>query len=80
MLNYARTTFGIYCNETLTKLQDQLKDLLHIPPYVLLPQDSCQRIQYTGKEESEVDQQVSELLLRLKRVSIAKCYISGNIM
>lgn len=50
-------------------LQNQLKELLHIPPHVLLPEDEAQKTQYSNSEEEEVDNQIKDLLKRIKRVS-----------
>uniref|UniRef100_A0A1B6MUW2 Protein MIS12 homolog n=1 Tax=Graphocephala atropunctata TaxID=36148 RepID=A0A1B6MUW2_9HEMI len=53
--------------EPLKTLEVQLKELLHIPPHVLLPGDSIQRTQYSASEEQEVDNQLADLLTRIKR-------------
>lgn len=50
-------------------LQNQLQDLLHIPPHVLLPEDEAQKYQYTERDEKEVDDQIKDLFKRMKRVS-----------
>uniref|UniRef100_A0A1B6K1J9 Protein MIS12 homolog n=1 Tax=Homalodisca liturata TaxID=320908 RepID=A0A1B6K1J9_9HEMI len=53
--------------EPLKTLETQLKDLLHIPAHVLLPGDTIQRTQYSASEEKEMDSQLSDLLMRIKR-------------
>lgn len=51
-------------------LQNQLKDLLHIPPHVLLPEDEVQSNQYSIRDEEEIENQIKDLLNRIKRVSL----------
>lgn len=50
-------------------LQNQLKELLHIPPHVLLPEDEAQKNQYSIRDEEEMDNHIKDLLKRIKRVS-----------
>ncbi|XP_054282344.1 protein MIS12 homolog [Macrosteles quadrilineatus] len=57
---------------SLGMLKAQLRELLHIPPHVLLPEDETQRIQYTSEEEKEMDNLLEDLFQRLKRAKAFK--------
>lgn len=53
-------------------MQFKIHEIFHIPPHILLPEDSVQRDQHTSDEERKLDEEIESLKSRFKRVGIDK--------